>query len=647
MCGIAGGVWSAAEQAISAETLRRMTDVLRHRGPDDDGYYRSECARQSPAGTGPGVALGFRRLSIIDLALASQPLSNEDGTVWVVFNGEIYNFGALRRRLEGAGHTLRTHGDGEVIVHLYEDLGVDCFEHLNGMFAVAIWDARQGRLVLGRDRLGKKPLVYRCEPHRLLFASELKSLLQLPEVPRDIDVTALDHYLTYQYIPHPWTIFRGIRKLDPGHYAVYENDQLTVYRYWNPDFNDTWRGTEAEGIEALRSTLESSVQLRMQSDVPLGAFLSGGVDSSLIVALMQRLATQPVKTFSIGFPVREYDETRYAQQVAAHLKTEHHEFRVTPDGLDILPKLVWHYDEPFADSSAIPTWYVSQLTREHVTVALSGDGGDELFVGYPRYRAARYGLWLDRQGWLKRILGAPIWQRLPAGAKQKSRLRQFRRFSAALEMTPHRRYLDWTSTFGVERRAWLYTDSFVEHLPPRDPFDFLEAALRTADRRDPLTRLALADLQTYLPCDLMTKVDIASMAHSLEVRQPFLDVRLVELAASFPLEWKFRRGRGKRMLQRAFGELLPRDIWARKKMGFGVPLDHWFRNELRDLTHDVLLDTRAQERGFFRADAVAELIRQHEAREFDHAYRLWALLFLEMWLREWCDSPIQSGTGNR
>jgi len=647
MCGIAGGVWLADDKSISAEVLARMTDVLRHRGPDDAGFYRSECALTELSGPRPGVALGFRRLSIIDLELANQPLQNEDGTVWLVFNGEIYNFGALRRRLEGSGHVFRTHGDGETILHLYEELGTECFSHLNGMFAVAIWDARHRRLVLGRDRCGKKPLVYRCEPDRLLFASELKSLLQVPGLPREIDVTALDHYLTYQYIPHPWTIFQGARKLPPGHFAVFEGGRVTVERYWRPDFNTVFSGTEQEAIESLRTLLESSVALRMQSDVPLGAFLSGGVDSSLIVALMQRLATQPVKTFSIGFPVREYDETRHARRVAEHLGTDHHEFQVTPDGLEILPRLVWHYDEPFADSSAIPTWYVAQLTRQHVTVALSGDGGDELFVGYPRYRAAMLGQWLDRLTPVKALLGARCWQRLPASSRQKSRLRQFKRFSAALGMSPWRRYQDWISTFNVARRATLYSESFLEQLPDTDPFCFLDDALQAARQRDAITAISLADLQTYLPCDLMTKVDIASMAHSLECRQPFLDVRLVELAASLPLEWKMRRGRGKRILQRAFRDLLPSDIWNRPKMGFGVPLDHWFRHELRAMTHDVLLDQTARARGFFRVESVEELIRQHESSEFDHAYRLWALLVLELWMRQWCDSPIQPAHESR
>ncbi len=640
MCGITGGVWTAADKALDADLLGRMTDILRHRGPDDVGTYCSELQRADQGGMIPGVALGFRRLSIIDLALASQPLSNEDGTVWVVFNGEIYNFVSLRHRLQGAGHVFRTGGDGEAIVHLYEDVGVDCFSHLNGMFAIAIWDARRRQLVLGRDRLGKKPLVYRQETDRLLFASELKSLLQVPGIAREIDPTALDHYLTYQYVPHPRTIFRGFRKLPPGHLAVYREGQLEVQPYWRPDFNQQWQGTREEAIRHLQATLESSVQLRMQSDVPLGAFLSGGVDSSLIVALMQKLSAQRIKTFSIGFPVREYDETRYARQVADFLQTEHHEFQVTPNGLEVLPKLVWHYDEPFADSSAIPTWYVSQLTRQHVTVSLTGDGGDELFVGYPRYRAVALGAQLDRLWLLRRCLASSFWQRIPSSARQKSKVRQFKRFCEAVSLSPTRRYLDWIAIFGTARRGALYSDAFTEQLTDEDPVEFLESVLRGVAQRDRLTAISLTDLLTYLPCDLMTKVDIASMAHALECRQPFLDVRVVELMASLPLEWKFRRGRGKRLMREAFGHLLPDSIWSRPKMGFGVPLDHWFRDELKDLTHDVLLGSRAQQRGFFRTEYVTELVRQHEKSEFDHAHRLWALLVFELWMQQWCDSPI-------
>jgi len=635
VCGITGAIWTVPQLAVDPPLLRRMTDVLRHRGPDDEGFYASDCRLDAPSCTVPGVGLGFRRLSIIDVAGGHQPMSNEDGTVWIVFNGEIYNFADLRRRLEGAGHSFSTRSDTETIVHLYEDEGPDCFRHLNGMFAVAIWDARRRQLVLGRDRLGKKPLVYRHEPGRLCFASELKSLLEVPGTSRDIDPTALDEYLTYQYVPHPRTIFRNIRKLPPGHYAVYRDDRLQVRPYWEPDFNAEVRMPEAEAVERLRETLESSVALRLQSEVPLGAFLSGGVDSSLIVAIAQRQTSRRLQTFSIGFPIAEYDETHYARLVAAHLGTEHHEFQVTPDAVQILPQLICHYDEPFADSSAIPTWYVSQLTRRHVTVALSGDGGDELFAGYPRYKAVAVAAVLDRMWPLRQIFGAGIWQRLPSSSRQKSSLRRFKRFCEVLRTPPHRRYLDWVGIFNEAARGALYRDEFLADLPDSDPAAFLQAALGRAGARDPVTAFSLADLVTYLPCDLMTKVDIASMAHSLECRQPFLDYRLVELAASFPAVWKYRRGQGKRILRRAFGDLLPREIWTRPKMGFGVPLDHWFRDELRPMTHDVLLSDTARCYEFFRPAAVRQMVEDHERGRFNHCYRLWTLLVFELWMQRW------------
>lgn len=587
----------------------------------------------------PGVALGFRRLSIIDLAGGHQPMSNEDGSVWIAFNGEIYNFQDLRRRLEGAGHRFRTHCDTETIVHLYEDEGTDCFQHLNGMFALAIWDERRRRLVLARDRLGKKPLVYRSEENRLLFASELKSLLEAPDVPRVIDPAAIDEYLTYQYVPHPHTIFRGIHKLPPGHLAVWQDGRLTVKPYWTPDLNHEEPLSEAEYIERVRELLTSSVRLRMRSDVPLGAFLSGGVDSSLVVALMQRQSEEKIKTFNISFPVREYDESRYAWEVANHLQTDHQTFTVTPQSVDVLDRLIWHYDEPFADSSAIPTWYVSQLTRRHVTVALSGDGGDELFCGYARYRAVALGALLDRSGPVRAALGARLWQRLPGSARQKGLLRRFKRFSEAATASPARRYVEWIAIFNEARRGALYNDDFLAALPDADPAEFLLRAWRRAGRRDPVTAASLADLMTYLPCDLMTKVDIASMAHGLEVRQPFLDYRLVELAIRMPRRFKYRRGRGKLILRKALGELLPGTIWRRPKMGFGVPLDHWFRGELRPLTRDVLLDPEARLREYFRPEAVERLVREHQSGDFDHSYRLWAVLVLELWLRKWGAGP--------
>lgn len=641
MCGITGAVWTEYGPAIERETLLRMTEVLRHRGPDDEGFYTSEVQTHAYPGSIAGVALGFRRLSIIDVAGGQQPLSNEDGTIWTVFNGEIYNFPDLRRRLEGSGHTLRTSSDTETIVHLYEDEGVEFLRHLEGMFALAIWDARRRQLVLARDRLGKKPLVYRVENGRLLFASELKSLLEVPGVPREIDPGAVDEYLTYQYVPHPNTIFRGIRKLPPAHYAVYRDGRLSVGSYWEPDFTREVRRPKVEYQEELRRLLTAAVEKRLQSEVPLGAFLSGGVDSSIVVALMQKLASKPVKTFSIGFPVAEFDEARYAREVAKHLGTEHHEERVQPDGVAILPKLVWNYDEPFADSSAIPTYYVAQMTRRHVTVALSGDGGDELFAGYERYRAVKLADWFDRlpRGVIS-FLSASWWQRLPTSSRQKSMMRRMQRFAGAIAQSPQRRYYDWMSIFNEARRAQLYRDEFLAQLPDSDPFVFLSRAFARAAGRDQVTATSLADLVTYLPCDLLTKVDIASMAHGLECRQPFLDHHVVELAAEMPLALKMRFWRGKRILQETFGGLLPPSIFRRSKMGFGVPLAHWFRHELRDYAREVLLDPATLARGYFRPQAVEQLVHEHLAGVFDHSQRLWALLFFELWQRQWVDCPM-------
>lgn len=635
MCGITGALWTDPRLAVDEPTLRRMTEVLRHRGPDDEGRYCVPYRWQPPYETQPGVALGFRRLSIIDLAGGHQPLSNEDGTVWIVFNGEIYNFRALRHRLEGAGHTFRTQSDSETIVHLYEDEGPDCFRHFNGMFAIAIWDQRRRRLVLGRDRLGQKPLVYCHVPGRLLFASELKSVLEALDQRPAIDYQALDEYLTFQYVPYPRTIYQGIHKLPPGHLAILEGERLEIRSYWQPDLTTESALGEREAEEQLRELLESSVALRLQSDVPLGAFLSGGVDSSLIVALMQRRATNGVRTFSIGFPVAEYNETPFARRVAEHLGTEHQEFQVTPSGMDILPRLVWHFDEPFADSSAIPTWYLSEMTRRHVTVALTGDGGDELFAGYPRYKAMQLATHLDRLGPVRALLAWSAWQRIPAPARQKSRRRQWKRFSATLRLPPLRRYLDWIAIFNEQRRAELYSDELLARLPGIDPIRFLERPWGRLASRDPVTAITLVDLQTYLPCDLMTKVDIASMAHGLECRQPFLDYRVVEWAARLPLRFKLRWGAGKRMLRRAFGPLLPPEIWRRRKMGFGVPLDHWFRHELKGLAHEVLLDPASSVGVLFRREAVERLLREHAERQFDHAYRLWALLIFELWRQRW------------
>lgn len=631
MCGITGAVGTNPEKLISRETLARMTSVLVHRGPDDEGFFRDPEPPAQPSG--PWAMLGFRRLAIIDVAGSRQPISNEAGTIHAVFNGEIYNYLELRQELIARGHRFRTDGDSETIVHLYEELGEKCFERFNGFFAIAIWDQPRGRLILGRDRLGQKPLVYRDEGDRLLFASELKSILQVPGLPREINPAAINDYLVYQYVPHPHSILQGYAKLPPGHLAVWENGKLSVDRYWNPSHEEDASISEEEAAERLVELFDSSIGLRMQSDVPLGAFLSGGVDSSLVVSSMVRQSSQTVRTFSIGFPVSEFDESGYARQVADHLGTEHHSFTVTPDAESILDELVFLYDEPFADSSAIPTWYVSRMTREHVTVALSGDGGDELFAGYDRYRAVRLAENLDRIGPLKSLLAARFWQWIPTSSRQKSRLRQLKRFSHALGLPPLKRYCEWIAIFNDERRQELLSDPELRSLA--DPIRFLADSYSQWKHRDRVTAISLTDLQTYLPCDLNTKVDIAAMGNSLEARQPFLDHRLVEFAMTLPIKYKFRSGRGKYLLRRAFGDRLPEAIWNRPKMGFGVPIGHWFRKELRDRLHDTILDPAARCLQFFSREAIGKLASEHEKRQVDHSYRLWALLMLELWMEKW------------
>ncbi|MCA9099646.1 MAG: asparagine synthase (glutamine-hydrolyzing) [Planctomycetales bacterium] len=637
MCGITGGVWTERGRPLEQRVLERMTDALAHRGPDDRGFHRQDVSLEVVETQRAGAALGHRRLSIIDRAGGAQPMANEDESVWIVFNGEIYNYRTLRHRLEGSGHRLCTHSDTETILHLYEDLGPGCLEHLEGMFAFAIWDARRGRLFMARDRLGEKPLYYTAGPDRLLFGSALKSLLAVEDVPRGIDPQAIDEYLTYQYVPHPRTIFAGISKLPPAHYALWHRGQLDVRRYWQPPREQTDFRPYRQQVDELRGLMTDAVHSRLESEVPLGAFLSGGVDSSIVVGLMSQAITQPVQTFSIGFPVRQFDETEHAWTVARRLGTEHRQFRVDPNAVEVLPKLIWHYDEPFADSSAIPTYYVSQFARQHVTVALTGDGGDELFAGYPRYRAVRLGAMFDRLPGPLRALAGDFWRHLPASARQKSWRRRFKKLVLALRQHPGRRYLNWIAIFDEQRRGELYSDEFLARLPDSDPFAFLAAVLAETRGRDPVTAASLTDLETYLPCDLMTKVDVASMAHGLECRQPFLDHRLVEFAAGLPVQAKMPLLRGKRILRRAFHDMLPRSIRRRGKMGFGVPLDHWFRNELRELVSDTLLDARARDRGYFQPDQVERLVREHQTGAFDHSYRLWALLVLELWHREWVD----------
>jgi asparagine synthase (glutamine-hydrolysing) len=638
MCGITGALWYEARAEVAQSTLDRMVDSLTHRGPDDRGTYTSPL-QQDAAGLIPGVGLGFRRLSIIDLQGGHQPMSNEDCSIWMVFNGEIYNYRDLRKRLEGSGHSFSSDSDSETIVHLYEDLGTKCFEHLNGMFAIAIWDSRKRQLVLARDRLGKKPLYYQATENQLLFGSELKSLAQSPSFVRDVSPGAIDSFLTYQYVPHPSSIFKATRKVPPGHFVVFRSsEQLQAARperYWIVNWSNESDMSPQDATTGVQDLLQDSIKLRLRSDVPLGAFLSGGVDSSLIVALAQKQLSQPLHTFSIGFDQADFDETRYARQVASWVGTEHLEYKVASNAIDTMEQIVTHYDEPFGDSSALPTWHLSKWTRQHVTVALSGDGGDELFAGYDRYRALWMSRWVSEFLPLKPILGSKLVQRLPTSNRQRSFIRRLQRFGEALNQPQARRYMNWLQIFPESQRVALYRDEFIAQLPDEDPFEFFEQAWKAVGDRDLISKASLADLVTYLPCDLMTKVDIASMAHSLECRQPFLDYRLVEFAAKMPSRYKFGFSGSKLILRRAFDRELPRQIWTRKKMGFGVPIAKWFQNELRSFVEGHLVGPDVRCNQFFQAEGLKQLVEQHMSGKVNHCYRLWNLLVLELWMRRW------------
>ncbi|MBL8814871.1 MAG: asparagine synthase (glutamine-hydrolyzing) [Planctomyces sp.] len=639
MCGITGAVWWQPDKAITSETLQRMTDSIRHRGPDADGHYFGESGGGSQK---LSVALGHRRLSIIDVAGSAQPLGNEDGSIQIIFNGEIYNYRELRPDLIRRGHQFRTDGDTEVIVHLYEEYGLEFVQHLRGMFAIAIWDSGRQRLILVRDRLGQKPVFYRLEEGRLAFASELKSLLQIPGMPRNVSQPSVLRFLTLQYVPHPYSILEGFQRLAPATIAVLENGQLQSRIYWTPPYDDPQehRGTVADWQEELRATLTEAVRLRLRSDVPLGAFLSGGIDSTIISGLMQTQLDRPVQTFSIGFPIAAFDERAFARQASQHLGTDHHEAVVHPDAISILPQLIWHYDEPFGDSSAIPTMYLSRMTREHVTVALTGDAGDELFCGYERYRAVRIASLMDRAPrWLRSFWNQRLVSLLPTSVKQKSFRRRLKRLLETIGEEPERRYLNWITIFNAAKLRWLVTDDLWQQTKTEDPAECIFSAYRRFPKRDFITRTMATDVFTYLPCDILTKVDIASMSVGLECRSPMLDHKVVELAARMPLQVKQTMKQSKKVLIETFADLIPAEIQTRKKMGFGVPIDHWFRDQLKPLLHDVLLSPRCLERGILNPSSVKQLVQEHTSSQVDHAYRLWNLLCLELWHRMYIDAP--------
>src|SRR2546425_711206 len=620
MCGIAGFVNRHGRPA-DAELLRAMTDVLAHRGPDGDGHYV----------TGP-VALGHRRLAIIDLVTGAQPMGSEDGTLWITYNGEVYNFAELRRELEARGYSFRTTSDTEVILRAWEAFGPACVERLRGMFAFAIWDARKGELFLARDRFGIKPLVYAWNDGGISFASELKALLEDAALARDLDWQALRSYLTYGYVPSPATIFAGIRKLPPASYLIFSprTGKLSVTRYWDLRFAGGAPRSDAQWIEELRAVLADSVRCHMVSDVPVGAFLSGGVDSSSVVALMSGTSAAPVRTFSVGFRERDFDELEYAALVAARHRTEHREFVVEPDALAILPKRAWQFDEPFADASALPTYYVSEVAREHVKVALSGDGGDESFAGYRRYlRALTWHRWLDRA---PASFARPLWRRLASALPREVRGAGTLRLAAD---GPLERYARMMQIPGLMAIDDLLTPEARAQVGPDAGADWFGSLITERDRADYLTTLQYIDMRTYLPEDILTKVDRTSMLVSLETRVPLLDHVLVEFVANLPARLKLHQGETKYALKRAVADVLPERILHRRKMGFGVPLHRWFRGAGEDYIREVLLDDLTRRHGILDNQSVARILGEHRSGRRDLSVQIWSLVCLELWWRTW------------
>jgi asparagine synthase (glutamine-hydrolysing) len=631
MCGITGLVNYDRQRPVDPEILARMNEVIRHRGPDSDGFYL-----QKPVG------LAIRRLAVIDLVAGDQPISNEDGSVWLVFNGEIYNYQELRSRLERIGHRFRTHSDTETIVHLYEEYGTACVDSLRGMFAFALWDQPRARLLLARDRLGKKPLYYAEHDGALLFGSELKCLLQYPEFPRRPDLTAIDLFLALQYVPDPLGAFQGVQKLPAAHRLVWEAGKIQIERYWELNYEPKIEEPIAQLEEELLKRLEEAVRIRLVSDVPLGVHLSGGIDSSVVTALAAKRTSRPIKTFSMGFEEERFSELPYARLVAEMYGTEHHEFVVRFGDIPLLiRKLVRQFDEPFADPSAIPVYLLAQRTREHVTVALNGDGGDELFAGYIRYGLDRYAGAYAR---LPSLLGQKLFPALLTSVRQpldrpgeENWLAGVKRLAQAARTTQKANFLRWGSYFSSSMKAQLWKDELASGFEtPQTPTEqWLSDIFDRAPADSSLDRTLYVDTTTYLPGDLLVKADRMTMAHSLEARSPFLDHDFQSWAARLPSRYKWNGKIHKYLLKRACAKLLPARLLARGKQGFGIPLGAWIQGPLRQWVQELLLNPDARIGAYLKRDSVQHLFEEHLRGRESHANRLWALVMLEVWLQEY------------
>lgn len=633
MCGIAG--WVSGPDSPRLDPVESALSKMLHRGPDG-----------LSVNSGERWTIGQTRLAIIDLTEAGQePFPNEDETVWLTFNGEIYNFQQLRNELESLGHRFRSRTDAEVVLHGYEQWGTDVLQKLRGMFAFAIWDEPRDRLLLARDRVGKKPLFYLSDRSRVLFASELQGLLAMTTERHEMDIAAIDSYLSWGYIPAPLTGFEGIYKLPPAHFLVADvsHDGVTMRteRYWSLEYLPKASLSEGEAAESLRGLLSEAVRLRLISDVPLGAFLSGGIDSSIVVGLMAHLSPDPVKTFSIGFEEQDYSELAHARRIAELWSTDHHEFIVQPDALEVLPLLVRHYGEPYADSSAIPTYYVSKLTREHVTVALNGDGGDESFAGYERYWGNRLAERLQGFPGGAALVGSGA-RLLPDSGNPKSKLRKIKRFAEVMDEPMAGRYGRWAGYFSEEEKAQLMRPE-VFGTSQRSGNEWFERLCADTDGLDPVDAAMSVDVHSYLPFDLLVKVDIASMANSLEARSPFLDHEVMEFAARLPSNLKLRGRTSKYLLRKTFSDLLPKENVQRSKMGFGVPVGRWLRGPLKGLLQDTLLASDARVAAYLDTSKVKSVVGRHmEGQEL--SAQVWNLMMLEMWHREVVDrqtAPVQ------
>ncbi|MFA5199992.1 MAG: asparagine synthase (glutamine-hydrolyzing) [Candidatus Omnitrophota bacterium] len=628
MCGICGIIDYNSSEETKKQILASMCSAINHRGPDGRGVYAKG-----------GAGLGHRRLKIIDLSeAASQPMSNEDARIWVVFNGEIYNYKDLRNELKNKGHIFKSNTDTETVLHLYEEYKEDCVKYLRGMFAFAIWDENSQALLLARDRIGKKPLLYSYVNGKFCFASEFSALLESGLISKEINYNSIDSYLTFGYVPAPLTIYKGVFKLLPANILTLKAGKISTSQYWNLDYQKKIIISEAVAREEVLNRLKEAISVRLNSDVPLGAFLSGGIDSSAVVALMSQLYGSKIKTFSIGFEEEEYSELKYARNIARKFDTEHYEFVIKPKALDVLPLLVERYGEPYADSSCIPTYYVAQATSRYVTVALSGDGGDELFAGYERYQGMVAAQIYQRLPGCLRAVAAGLINFLPDSLDPKNRIRNIKRFMLAANLGDPERYLRWLGIFENKfKEQRLYTENFRKLTGKTNSLDYFSSYFNKFSDLNMVDKVAEVDINTTLLNDYLVKVDIAGMANSLEVRSPFLDHKFMEFVFSLPAKYRMKGFAKKYILKKAINNLVPKENIYRRKMGFGVPVGKWFRRELKDFLKTALLSETSLKRGYFKADTIKGIVEGHIKGEADYSFQLWSLLMLELWHQRFID----------